>query len=55
MNYRLGALIVLVALAATIRLTGCGATAVCRDGSYSWSGHHQGTCSQHRGVARWLR
>jgi len=31
-----------------------GATAKCRDGSYSFSQHHQGTCSHHGGVATWL-
>jgi hypothetical protein len=31
-----------------------GATARCRDGSYSFSQHHQGTCSHHGGVAAWL-
>jgi|ERR1700722_19109083 len=31
-----------------------GATAQCRDGSYSFSRHHRGTCSHHGGVARWL-
>jgi hypothetical protein len=31
-----------------------GATAVCRDGTYSFSLHHQGTCSGHGGVARWV-
>lgn len=31
-----------------------GATAQCRDGSYSFSQSHSGTCSQHGGVARWL-
>jgi hypothetical protein len=31
-----------------------GATAVCRDGSYSFSQHRQGTCSHHGGVSRWL-
>jgi len=31
-----------------------GATALCRDGSYSFSRHRQGTCSGHGGVARWL-
>lgn len=30
------------------------ATAVCRDGTYSYSLHHRGTCSRHGGVARWL-
>ncbi|MGA0599355.1 DUF3761 domain-containing protein [Caulobacter sp. KR2-114] len=27
-----------------------GATAQCRDGTYSFSLHHQGTCSYHGGV-----
>ena len=31
-----------------------GATARCRDGTYSYSQHHQGTCSHHGGVAVWL-
>jgi hypothetical protein len=31
-----------------------GATARCRDGTYSFSEHHQGTCSHHGGVATWL-
>jgi len=31
-----------------------GATAQCRDGSYSFSQHRRGTCSRHGGVARWL-
>jgi len=31
-----------------------GATAQCRDGSYSFSQHHRGTCSHHGGVAKWL-
>lgn len=31
-----------------------GASARCRDGSYSFSTHHRGTCSRHRGVAEWL-
>lgn len=31
-----------------------GATAQCRDGSYSFSLRHSGTCSHHGGVARWL-
>jgi len=32
-----------------------GATAHCRDGTYSFSEHRQGTCSHHGGVAQWLR
>ncbi|MEG3130812.1 DUF3761 domain-containing protein [Pantoea cypripedii] len=31
-----------------------GATARCRDGSYSFSTHHRGTCSRHGGVGSWL-
>jgi len=31
-----------------------GATAQCRDGTYSFSQHRQGTCSHHGGVIRWL-
>jgi len=31
-----------------------GATAQCRDASYSFSMNHRGTCSHHGGVARWL-
>jgi len=31
-----------------------GATALCRDGTYSYSQHRSGTCSHHGGVAKWL-
>ncbi len=31
-----------------------GATAQCRDGTYSFSKNHRGTCSHHGGVAKWL-
>jgi hypothetical protein len=31
-----------------------GATAKCKDGSYSHSKTHSGTCSKHGGVAEWL-
>lgn len=31
-----------------------GATAQCRDGTYSFSQHRSGTCSHHGGVAKWL-
>lgn len=34
--------------------TPSGATAKCRDGTYSYSQHHSGTCSYHGGVAQWL-
>lgn len=31
-----------------------GASARCRDGSYSFSRHRRGTCSGHGGVAGWM-
>lgn len=31
-----------------------GATAQCRDGTYSFSQSRRGTCSHHGGVSRWL-
>lgn len=31
-----------------------GATALCGDGTYSFSQHRSGTCSHHQGVAQWL-
>jgi uncharacterized protein YraI len=31
-----------------------GASAQCRDGTYSFSLHRRGTCSHHGGVSRWL-
>lgn len=31
-----------------------GATALCRDGTYSFSRSRRGTCSHHGGVKRWL-
>lgn len=31
-----------------------GATAICKDGSYSYSQSRRGTCSSHGGVAQWL-
>ncbi len=32
-----------------------GATAQCRDGTFSFSQSRRGTCSHHGGVARWLQ
>jgi len=32
-----------------------GATALCRDGTYSFSKNRRGTCSHHGGVAKWLQ
>jgi hypothetical protein len=31
-----------------------GASAQCRDGSYSFSQHRRGTCSHHGGVSTWI-
>jgi hypothetical protein len=42
------------ATAATAGSPPAGATAQCRDGTYSFSKHHSGTCSHHGGVAAWL-
>ena len=36
------------------RLDPTGATAKCKDGTYSKSAHRSGTCSSHGGVAEWL-
>jgi hypothetical protein len=49
-------LIAASATAATIRADAVppGATAKCRDGTYSYSQHRSGTCSHHGGVAEWL-
>ena len=41
-------------LAATIA-PAYGPTARCRDGTYSYSANHSGTCSHHGGVATWYR
>jgi hypothetical protein len=32
-----------------------GATARCRDGTFSFSQHRSGTCSHHGGVSGWLK
>jgi hypothetical protein len=32
-----------------------GATAKCKDGSFSMSKQHSGACSHHGGVASWLK
>jgi hypothetical protein len=34
--------------------TPVGATAICKDGTYSYSATRRGTCSHHGGVLRWL-
>ena len=35
--------------------TPAGATAKCKDGTFSMSTHHSGSCSHHGGVASWLK
>lgn len=40
---------------ATPVLPAAGPTAQCRDGTYSYSANHRGTCSHHGGVATWYR
>jgi hypothetical protein len=54
-------LVLLLAVGAAFAFAGAapsapppGATALCRDGTYSFSKHHSGTCSYHGGVAKWL-
>jgi hypothetical protein len=36
------------------RYRNVSATAVCADGTYSYSANRRGTCSHHGGVAQWL-
>jgi Protein of unknown function (DUF3761) len=53
----LAALLAAVAVAVPVAASAsppAGASAVCRDGTYSYSQHHSGTCSHHGGVAKWL-
>jgi hypothetical protein len=45
----------LLPLAASASSPPLGATARCRDGTYSFSQHRSGTCAHHDGVAAWLR
>jgi Protein of unknown function (DUF3761) len=52
------AAVIAVTLAGSTALAGSappGATALCRDGTYSYSQHRSGTCSHHGGVAKWLK
>jgi hypothetical protein len=32
-----------------------GPTALCKDGTYSYSATHRGTCSWHKGVRTWYK
>ena len=54
------ALLAFLCIVTVVSLFGCsrttgpaGATALCRDGTYSYSEHRQRTCSHHGGVAEW--
>ncbi len=52
------AIVIATSVAASTALAGSappGATARCRDGTYSYSKHRSGTCSHHGGVAEWLK
>lgn len=49
-----GGLLAAVCVSAALAGAPAGATAQCRDGSYSFSQHHSGTCSGHDGVAKWI-
>lgn len=40
---------------AKIKVSTYGPTALCRDGSYSYSANHRGTCSHHKGVRTWYK
>jgi hypothetical protein len=50
----LGAVACIVVPSAMAGSAPAGATARCRDGTYSFSQHRSGTCSDHGGVAVWL-
>jgi hypothetical protein len=54
-NWPLFLALLLTVAAITLRATGFHATAQFRDGTYSWSHNHSGTCSGHRGVKVWYR
>jgi hypothetical protein len=40
--------------AATAAAPPAGATGQCKDGTYTMAKNHQGACSSHGGVAKWL-
>jgi len=40
---------------AKIKASNYGPTALCRDGTYSYSANHRGTCSHHKGVRTWYK
>jgi hypothetical protein len=48
-----GSFLVLIIAALLIPSAAAGQTAICRDGTPSYSQHRSGTCSRHGGVAQW--
>jgi hypothetical protein len=40
---------------AKAKVSNYGPTALCRDGTYSYSANHRGTCSHHKGVRTWYK
>ncbi len=54
-HWRLAGLILLAFTGSAAAATAPpGATALCRDGTFSFAQHHAGACSHHGGVATWL-
>lgn len=51
---RLTYAIIFALVFAGVGVSGQTATAECRDGTLSYSQSHSGTCSGHKGVAKWL-
>ena len=47
--------LVIVLPAPTTKTYPAGASAICNDGTYSFSAHRRGTCSHHGGVKVWLK
>lgn len=43
------------AKAKTKTVSSYGPTALCKDGTYSYSATHRGTCSWHKGVRSWYK
>jgi hypothetical protein len=43
-----------VPAAATASAAPAGATGMCKDGTYTMAKTHQGACSSHGGVSKWL-
>ena len=41
--------------AKTKQISSFAPTALCKDGTYSYSKNHRGTCSHHKGVKKWYK